>query len=182
MFLVLCGWISIPTNRIVHFADGLPTALTYEQCNIVFVCLVGFWWCLPSLLNIRGHIAMVPVCSSGILTNVLQHRNAMLQTQDLTPHPVTVYRQRADLSLCYPLMWSVAVKYATTQFNLLGQTRPGNPSSIFHIHQRTLNLWCCYVGNQSEARYFDHRRPKVELTWSNQDNGEGFFTVSWNTH
>ena len=28
--------------------------------------------------------------SSGILTNVLPHRNVMLQTQDMTPHPVTV--------------------------------------------------------------------------------------------
>ena len=38
--------------------------------------------------------------SSGILTNVhvLPHRNVMLQTQDMTPQPVTVYRHGADLS------------------------------------------------------------------------------------
>ena len=28
----------------------------------------------------------VPACSSGTLTNVLPHRNAMPQTQDTTPH------------------------------------------------------------------------------------------------
>ena len=49
---------------------------------------------------------MVPVCSSGTLINVLPHRNAMPQTQDMTPQPVTVYRHGADLSLCYLLMWN----------------------------------------------------------------------------
>ena len=49
---------------------------------------------------------MVPTCSSGTLTNVLPHRNAMPQTQDMTPHPVTVYRHGADPSLWYPLMWN----------------------------------------------------------------------------
>ena len=51
---------------------------------------------------------MVPACSSGTLTNVMPHRNAMLQTQDMTPHPVIVYRHRVDLSLCYPFLclWS----------------------------------------------------------------------------
>ena len=44
----------------------------------------------------------VPVCGSG--TNVLPHRNAMPQTQDTTPHPGTVYRHGADLSL----MWMIS--------------------------------------------------------------------------
>ena len=73
-------------------------------------------------LNIRGYIATVPTSSSGTLTNVLTHRNAMPQTQDMTPHPVTVYRHRSDLSLCYPLMWNVAHEYTTTNFNVLDQT------------------------------------------------------------
>ena len=64
-----------------------------------------------SLLNI-GHIVTVPVCSSGTLTNVLPHRNAMPQTQDMTPHPVTVYRHGADMLLCYPLMWNVTLEYS----------------------------------------------------------------------
>ena len=50
---------------------------------------------LTSLLNIWGHIAAEPACSSGTLTNVLPHRNAM--TLDMTPHPVTVNRHRVDL-------------------------------------------------------------------------------------
>ena len=82
---------------------------------------------------------MVPACSSGTLTNVLPHRNAMPQTQDMAPYPVTVYRHGADLLLCYPLMWNVTLVYTATHFNVLGQTRPGNPSPTFHTRQRTLN-------------------------------------------
>ena len=78
-----------------------------------------------SLLNIRVHIMTVPACSSGTLTSVLPHRNVMPQTQDMTPHPVTVYRHGAELSLCYPLMWDITLEYTATHFNVLGQTRPG---------------------------------------------------------
>ena len=46
---------------------------------------------LTLLLNICGDITTVLACSSGTLINVLPHRNAMPQTQDTTPHPVTVY-------------------------------------------------------------------------------------------
>ena len=53
-----------------------------------FIC-----WGLMSLLNIWGLITTVPVCSSDTLTIVLPRRNAMPQTQDMTPHPVTGYRQ-----------------------------------------------------------------------------------------
>ena len=63
---------------------------------ILFVCLG-----LTSLLYIWGRIAIVPACSSGILTNVMPHRNTMPQSQDMTPKPVTVYRHKANLSLCY---------------------------------------------------------------------------------
>ena len=42
-----------------------------------------------SLLNVWGPIATVLTCSSDTLTKVLLHRNAMQQTQDMTPHPVT---------------------------------------------------------------------------------------------
>ena len=51
----------------------------------IFLFVLG----LTSLLNIWGHITTVSACSSGTLTNVLPHRNAMQQTQDMTPHPVT---------------------------------------------------------------------------------------------
>ena len=93
---------------------------------IQFVCL---FVCLDitSLLNIWGHIRTVPACSSGALTKVLPHRNAMSQTQDMTPHPVTVYQHRANLSLCYPLMWNVTLEYTTTHFNVLSKTFPDLP-------------------------------------------------------
>ena len=42
---------------------------------------------LALLLNIYGHIATVPTCSRGTLTNVLPHRNVMLQTHVMTPRP-----------------------------------------------------------------------------------------------
>ena len=49
------------------------------------------------------------------------------------------YRHRADLSLCYPLVWNITLEYTTTNFNVLGQTRSRDPSLTFHTHQRTLN-------------------------------------------
>ena len=89
--------------------------------------LLWYWikctYPLTSLSNIWGHITTVPACSSVTLTNVLPHRNAMPQTQDMTPNSVTVYRHGADLSLCYPMMWNVTLEYTTTHFNVLGLAR-----------------------------------------------------------
>ena len=99
----------------------------------------------------------MPACSSGTLTNVLPHRNAMPQTQDTTSHPVTVYRHGANLSLCYPSMWNVTLEYTATHFNVLGETRPGNPSPTFHTHQRTFNLmlsWWSTVGSSVESTVY----------------------------
>ena len=85
----------------------------------LFVCLG-----LTSLLNIRGQIKTVPACSSGTLTVVLPHRNAMPQTQDTTSYPITVCRHRADLLLCYPSMWNATLENTATHFNVLGKTEP----------------------------------------------------------
>ena len=104
------------------------------------------------VFNIECCLALNCGTSSGTLTNVLPHRNAMPQTQDMTPHLVTVYRHGTDLSLCYPLMWNVTLEY--THFNVLGETRPGNPSPTFHTHQGTLNLillWWLTVGSSVES-------------------------------
>ena len=72
----------------------------------------------------------------------------------MTSHPVTVYRQGADLSLCYPLMWNVTLEYTATHFNVLGQTRLGNPSPTFHTLQ-TLNflmlVWWSSVRSSVES-------------------------------
>ena len=121
-----------------------------RQHNSVFFVCLG----LTSLWNIWGHITTVPACRSVTLTNVLPHRNAMPQTQDTTPHPVTVYRHGANLSLCYPSMWNITLEYTATHFNVLGETRPGNPSPTFHTHQRTFNLmlsWWSTVGSSVES-------------------------------
>ena len=53
-------------------------------CNKTsYICILFVCWGLTE-----------PACSSGNLTNVLPHRNATPQTQDMTPHPVTVYGHR----------------------------------------------------------------------------------------
>ena len=59
---------------------------------------------------------MVPACSSGTLTKVMLHWNAMLQTQGIHPTLLqyTVYRHRADLLLRYPLMWNITLEYTTS--------------------------------------------------------------------
>ena len=62
-----------------------------EIIKVQTVCYVSYGLTSD---NIWGHIATVPTCSSRTLTNVLPHWNAMPQTQDMTPHPVTEYRQR----------------------------------------------------------------------------------------
>ena len=121
-------------NRSIPLPVSPPVVLSIVATtqNSMFVCL---FVCLglTSLWNIWGHITTVPACSSGTLTNVLPHRNAMPQTQDTTPHPVTVYRHGANLSLCYPSMWNVTLEYTATHFNVLGETRPGNPSPTFQL-------------------------------------------------
>ena len=62
--------------------DKMTEIAANQITVILFVCLG-----LTSLLKISCHIATVPVCSSGSLTNVLPHRNDMPHTQDMTPHP-----------------------------------------------------------------------------------------------
>ena len=57
----------------------------------------------------------------------------------MTPDPVTVSRCRADLSLCYPLMWNVTLEYTATHFIVLGQTRLGNPSLISLVPHTPVN-------------------------------------------
>ena len=128
-----------------------PTDTSVKNWKIelfLFLCLFGFNVVFKHLRSYQDGAC------SGTLTNVLPHRNAMPQTQDMTPHPVTVYRHGADLSLCYPLMCNVTMEYTATHVNVLGETRPGNPSPTFHTHQRMLNLmlwWWLTVGSSVES-------------------------------
>ena len=140
--------LKIGRNNRTMFSKISLNCVIVGFCCLLFVCLG-----LTSLWNIWGHITTVPACSSNTLTNVLPHRNAVPQTQDMASHPVTVYRHGADLSLCYLFMWNVTLEYTATHFNVLGETRPGIPSPAFHTHQRTLNLmllWWSTVGSLVE--------------------------------
>ena len=124
---------------------------------ICFFCFI--LWLNVTFKHLRSYR------DSGALTNVLPHRNAILQTQDMTPHPVTVYRDGADLSLYYPLMWNVTLEYTATHFDILGQTRPGNRSPTFHVHQRTLDfimlIWWQLVGSLVEGTVITDQGPVV---------------------
>ena len=99
-----------------------------------FVCLG-----LISFLNIWGRIATVPDCSRRTLTNVLPHRNAIPQTQDMTPQSVTVYRHRA---------WNTQLPIS------MSWVRPDReilPLPSTHTSECS-TLWCCYSGSQSKAQ------------------------------
>ena len=105
--------LKVHAKRYTYRTISMPYTILQllKRTNVLFV------FGLTSLLNILGHIATVLACSSCTLTNVLPHRNAMLRTQDMTPHPVTVYRHRANLSRCYPLVWNVTLECTATQLN-----------------------------------------------------------------
>ena len=83
----------------------------------------------------------MPACRFDTLTNVLLHWNAIQQTQDMTPHPVTVYRHRADLAMYYPLMCNVTPEATNFYIIVVGLTQPRNP---FTPKVRILLL--CYHG------------------------------------
>ena len=112
----------------------------HSETVCLFVCL-GFM----SLWNIWGHITTVLACSSGTLTNVLPHRNAMPQTQDMTPHPVTVYRQGPT---CHCAIHWCGTSHWNTQLPILmSWVRPDReilprPS----IHTSEHSTWCCHGG------------------------------------
>ena len=119
-------WISaiILSNNIIQMS-------IYSSFHFPCLSLFGFL----SLLNIWGHIATVPACSSGTLTNVLRNRNAMLQTQDMTPQPVTVYRHRVDLLLSYTLSIIVLFPWLElARFCELKQLDGAHAKTIIHYY------------------------------------------------
>ena len=91
-----------------------------------YVCLGFNIWC-HNLLRLCLFYS-----SSGTLTSVLPHRNAMPQTHDMTPLPVTVYRHGAELLMCSQWMWKVTMEYISPHLIVFGQIRPGNPSPTFY--------------------------------------------------
>ena len=115
----------------------------HGSIHSMFVCLFGFRVAFKHLL-----VAMVlwPMCC----------RTEMPCRRHRIWHPTSSQYTdtRADLSLCYPLMWTDTLEYTATHFNILGETRRGNPSPTFHTQQRTLNLmlsWWSTVGSFVES-------------------------------
>ena len=126
--------------------DDLPEAPTMtvnyqvsKRDPLINPCLfVGVW---KLLLNIWDHIAMVTTFLEVVLWPMCcQTGMSCYRHSTWPPPPITVNRSRADLSLCYPLMWNVTLEYTATHLNVFGQTRLGNPYWIFHTHKLTLNL------------------------------------------
>ena len=83
---------------------------------ILFVCLFGFNVAFKHLRSYREGACLKQ-----------WHFDKCAPTQecqaDDTGHDtqhVTVYRHRADRSLCYPLMWNVTLEYTATHFNVCG--------------------------------------------------------------
>ena len=100
-----------------------------------------------------------------LLVAVVLWTQAMLQTQDMTPHPIILNRHRADLS-CYPLMWNVTLKYTSTHFIVLDMTQPGNPSPTFHTHtSERLTLWS-YGGSQSDKLKYQPINRFANTEWA----------------
>ena len=97
---------------------------------------------------------MVPACSCDTLTNELPHRNAMLRTQDMTLHPVTVYRHKDDLLLCYTLMWNVTLEYTATHFTVL-EIHPWSTHNrlLFPPIVRWLVGWLCFTSHRQRRMW-----------------------------
>ena len=110
----------------------MPVTAHLAWCNDNrFVYLLG--------LNIWGYIATVPAYSSDTFTNVLPHRNAMLQTQDMTSQPRHSIQTRGRPVAV--LSFDVTLEYTTTHLTVSGQTQSRNPSPALHKHAANAQLY-----------------------------------------
>ena len=92
-FLMLLGMAPLSKELFLTSPSHLLwLQISYPICFFVEVNVAFKNW---------GHIMTVPVSSSETLTTL---EYTIMQTQDMAPQPVTVYRHGSDLSLCYPLM------------------------------------------------------------------------------
>ena len=99
--------LKTPTNKNILKSDERKSKKQWQMSYFLaiyptFTCTTPLvFFCLGCNLNIWSDITTGPACSSGTMTNLLPHRYAFPQTQNMTPHPVTSYRHRVDLLLCY---------------------------------------------------------------------------------
>ena len=159
--ILMWGYAVFHILGMFYISNGKQLNLhgvSFDNVDGAFVSFETFLvFGLTSLLNIWVHIATVPAWRSGTLTNVLPHRNATLQTQDMAPNSITKYRPGADLSLCYPLMWKVTLEYTNINFVCLGLTSP-------------LNIWgyiatvpACRCGTLANALPHRYVMPQTQL-------------------
>ena len=99
------------------------------MCVSFFFYLLGF---NVAFKHLRSYRDGAYTCSSGILTNVLPHRNAMQQTQGMTPPPRhSIQTQDRPVVV---LSVGVELAYTTTHLNILVRILP-LPSA--HISERS---------------------------------------------
>ena len=77
------------------------------------------------------------------------HKGISCGWQEMTFNPITVYRHRANLLLCYPLMWNLILGYTTTQLTWVRPDREILPWSSTHTSECS-TLWCCYGWKEYE--------------------------------
>ena len=83
------------------------TTLILKRHDIIYrldsYTLENVWWGSTGFLTSEVILQRCLLLENGTFTNVLPQRNAMPQTQDMTPYPLTVYKYGPDM-LCYPLI------------------------------------------------------------------------------
>ena len=99
---------------------------------INFVCLFGFNVALTTEV-ILWRFLLVAV----VLWPICSHTGMSCCRQDMTRHPVTVYRHGADLSLWYPLIKNVTLEYTTIQ--LMSWVRPDQDITLFSLCNYKVN-------------------------------------------
>ena len=143
----LDSWAALP--------NSYPNALRAMQGGSLYHFYYGLWYD-PAERRTHDLLCKRRTCYRLSQPNTVRATQVCHATD--TGHdtpPVSGYKHRADLSLCFPLMWNITLEYTTTHFNVLGQTRSWNPSSTFHTHQRTLNfmmlIWWLSVRSSGES-------------------------------
>ena len=131
--VLMCCHTGIPCriSRTRHPAPSQYTDMGYDTPPHHSI---QTWDMTPRPVTVYGHGIRHPAPSQYTDMGYDTPPRHSIQTWDMTPRPVTVYRHKANLSLCYSWMWNVALEYTATHSNVLGKTRPRNPSPTFHTH------------------------------------------------
>ena len=69
----------------------------------------------------------------------------MPQTMDVTSHPVSVYRQSDELSLCILLECKITLEVMTSHFNILDLTQLRNHFPYLQAKHEVNALLQCYL-------------------------------------